>query len=813
MTATAEPSAIQDGDRTAVASYADARPRRRRPWLKWLAALLLVLILGVISAAVWVAWGLPRIDLTKPPGGRPLIVLEAADGTPISQSGGSYAGPVTREELPEHLVEAVLAIEDRRFYDHIGVDAFGIFRAALRNASAGGIVQGGSTITQQLAKVLFLTPEQTMRRKLQEAAIATWMDTRLTKDEILVKYLDSVYFGAGATGISAAAKTYFNKAVRDLNIAESAMLAGLIRAPSRLNPFANLEDSRERAAVVLQSMVDAGFITREEAIPAALNPAAPVHSATVTQTGSWFGDWISANATSAMGPLAGSARIRTTLQPTMQATAERVVRDALTRAGAEQGASEAALVAMTLDGAVVAMVGGRSYQDSQFNRAVDAMRQPGSAFKTFVYLAALRAGRTPEDTIVDEAIEIDGWKPQNFDGKFNGRVTMQQAFARSLNAATVRLAQDVGLENVINTARELGIDADLPANPSISLGTAETSLLDLTGAYASIAAGRAPVQPWGIAGVSENAEAQPALFNRSFDQAQPLQQRDAIVQLLASVVSEGTGRKAAVEGLTAAGKTGTSQESRDGWFIGFSDNLVTGVWVGNDDNSPMKDVTGGGLPTEIWRDFNLAATGRDPAGAEEQPDPEAVPAVTSRRTKRTQEAEAAEPQAQAAAPVAARRQTDAEAEPAPEAEAAPRAEVAPAEAPARTRQRRARRTTAEQEAVPAEQAAEPRSRTERRAARQQRQKERIAERRARAEERAAKRRAQLEGRRPAHAEVPRGARRSIQEQVPVIPRQGVRQHQRTISQEQPAEGRRFILRQGERRSQDGPSILLNGQGN
>ena len=797
MTATAEPSAIQERDRSPVAPYPPARPRARRSWVKWLAALLLVALLGLISAAVWVAWGLPRIDLSQPPGGRPLIVLEAADGTPISQSGGSYLGPVTREELPEHLVEAVLAIEDRRFYEHIGVDAFGIFRAAVRNISAGGIVQGGSTITQQLAKVLFLTPEQTIRRKLQEAAIATWLDTRLTKDEILTKYLDSVYFGAGATGISAAANTYFNKAVRDLNIAESAMLAGLIRAPSKLNPVADLNASRERAGLVLQAMVDAGFITREEALPAALNPAAPVHSATITQTGSWFGDWVSANATSALGPLAGSARIRTTLQPAMQQAAEKVVGDMLARAGAEQGASEAALVAMTLDGAVVAMVGGRSYQGSQFNRAVDAMRQPGSSFKTFVYLAALQAGRTPEDTIADEPIEIGDWKPKNFDGKFYGEVTLQQAFARSLNAATVRLAQDVGIENVINTARELGIDAELPNNPSISLGTSEISLLDLTGAYASIAAGRAPVQPWGIAGISESPEAEPALFDRRLDGAQPVQGRDGILQMLASVVSEGTGRKAAIEGLPAAGKTGTSQESRDGWFIGFTDKLVTGVWVGNDDNSPTKDVTGGGLPTEIWRDFNLIASGRAPAGAEGEGAAEA--AATRREPAAAEEEEA---------PVATRREAPAEAAPQAEAAAEPR--------PTRAQQRRARRAAeqdaaAEQEAAQQEAAAP--SRAERRVARQRQQQERIAERRARAEQRAARRRAELEGRQAAPAEgEPRVIRRSIQEQVPVIPRQGAPEQRVIRRQQQPAGEQRFILRRGDG-SGDGPSILLNGQRN
>jgi membrane peptidoglycan carboxypeptidase len=404
---------------------------------------------------------------------------------------------VTRAELPDHLVQALLAIEDRRFYDHMGLDALGIVRAAWRNFMAGGIVQGGSTLTQQLAKVLFLSPEQTLHRKLQEAAIATWIDTRYTKDEILTKYLDSVYFGAGATGITAAAKVYFDKPVAELNLAESAMLAGLVRAPSRLNPRSNLKAARERATLVLHAMVESDSISLDQALEAALNSAAPVRGLAVAQTGSWFGDWAYNEVKYAMGPLAGAARVRTTLQPKIQALAERVVAESLARGGAEGKIGQAALVALDLNGAVLAMVGGRSYAESQFNRATDAQRQPGSAFKTFVYMAALRAGWSPEDVIVDEPINIDGWKPKNYSGRYAGKVSLEQAFARSLNASTVKLAQEVGLDQVIATAHDLGIDATLEPNLTLSLGTAEVTLLDLTGAYASIAAGRAPVQPVG----------------------------------------------------------------------------------------------------------------------------------------------------------------------------------------------------------------------------------------------------------------------------------------------------------------------------
>jgi membrane peptidoglycan carboxypeptidase len=460
----------------------------------------------LLGAGVWIAWGLPEISLDRPANGQPMIILEAADGSPITKSGGTSGLPVVREELPAHLVGAVLAIEDRRFFDHNGVDLFGVLRAAYRNFHAGGIVEGGSTITQQLAKVLFLNREQTLRRKLQEAAIATLLELRLSKDEILTKYLDSIYFGAGATGVSAAARVYFDKPVSELTLAESAMLAGLIQAPSKLNPMTNLKAARERATVVLQAMVTTGFVTREEAISAALNSAAPVRGSSVAQTGSWFGDWVYTDAMSRMGPLAGEARIRTTLRPELQSLAETVVQNGLSRAGAATRVGQAALVAMTMDGAVVAMVGGRSYNDSQFNRAARAQRQPGSAFKTFVYLAALQAGWSPDDIVLDTPIEINGWKPQNYSGGFQGKVTLEQAFARSLNAPTVRLAQDVGIDKVIAVARDLGIDGELQPNLSLSLGTSELTLLDITGAYAAIASDRVRCSP----GESPGSPATPA---------------------------------------------------------------------------------------------------------------------------------------------------------------------------------------------------------------------------------------------------------------------------------------------------------------
>ncbi|MDQ3558131.1 MAG: PBP1A family penicillin-binding protein, partial [Pseudomonadota bacterium] len=585
-------------------------------------------LLLFVGAGLWIAWGINRIDLAKPPNPRPTLLLEASDGTPINQNGGSYAGPVTREEIPGHLIQAFVAIEDRRFYEHMGIDPLGIMRAAFRNLSAGGIVEGGSTITQQLAKNLFLDPEQTLHRKMQEAAIAAWLDFRMSKDEIITKYLDNIYFGAGATGVSAAAKIHFDKPVRELNLAESAMLAGIVRAPSKLNPQANLPEARERASLVLNAMVEMGFIKREEALAAVLNPAAPVRSALVAQSGGWFSDWVEAELEDAMGPLAGAARVRTTLQPRLQAIAENVVKTALERKGADVNAGQAALVAMTPQGAVVAMVGGRSYKETQFNRAVKAKRQPGATFTIALYLAAMRLGWKPDDMILDAPIEIDGWEPKNFEERYAGEVTVEQAFARSLTAATVRLAGEVGVENVIRAARDLGIDAELNPNLALVLGTEEVTPLDLTGAYAAIASGRIPQEPWFVAGVTDDPGAEPTLRPQGSGPTRALSHQADLRRILNAAVRQGTGEEAAMNGFVA-GKTGTSQEYRDGWFIGFTDTLVAGVWVGNDDNTPMKNVTGGDLPAEIWRDFMAKATGLDPIQIPQSPPPPAAVAAAA----------------------------------------------------------------------------------------------------------------------------------------------------------------------------------------
>ncbi|KEC75961.1 UNVERIFIED_ORG: 1A family penicillin-binding protein [Rhizobium esperanzae] len=567
----------------------------------------LFVCLFVASVLVWalkdVPWSEIRDGTLKP-----VVVLETADGAPLVRQG-PYQGPYARyDQFPPHLIDAVLSIEDRRFMDHFGIDPRGMGRALLRNLEAGSVVEGGSTITQQLIKLQYLDSDRTIKRKIQEVVIAFWLEWKLGKAEILTRYLNSVYLGAGATGMPAAARIYFNKDIGALDLPEAAMLAGLLRAPSQWNPIDNFEGARQRTMVVLDAMAANGKITAPEAAEAKTS-FAKLHPTTPTpRSGSWFADWISPQASEIAGASPGSTTVRTTLVPQLQQSAERIVKKALDGEGKTVGASQAALVAMTPDGAVVAMVGGRDYKASQFNRAVTAMRQPGSTFKLFVYYAALKAGFTLSDQVMDAPIDIDGWSPENSGGNYSGWVTLAEAFARSLNAASVALAQEVGLDNVIAAARELGIDAPLANTPSLALGTSEVNLLNLTSAYASVQLGKAPVKPWGI--IDFQAAGQPKTF-RVGSQSKPdvdlSPYQSDLLGLLQLVVERGTGR-GADPGTFAAGKTGTSQDNRDAWFVGFTDALVVGVWVGNDDDAPMKGVTGGGLPAHIWRDFMREST-------------------------------------------------------------------------------------------------------------------------------------------------------------------------------------------------------------
>lgn len=595
---------------------------RQRAWQndsRWKSTIRLTAVGCILLAATVLVWALKDVPWSEIRDGtlKPVVVLETAAGGPLVRQG-PFQGPYAEfSQFPPHLIDAVLSVEDRRFMDHFGIDVRGIARALIRNFDAGSVVEGGSTITQQLIKLQYLDSNRTIKRKIQEFVISLWLEWKLGKQEILTRYLNSAYLGAGATGMPAAARIYFNKDIGALNLSESALLAGLLRAPSQWNPIDNFEGARQRTSVVLDAMVANGKITAPRAAQlkagfATLHPTTPT-----PRSGSWFADWISPKAGEIAGASPGSTTVRTTLDPRLQRIAEKVTRNALDTEGKVVGASQVALVAMTSDGAVVAMVGGRDYKKSQFNRAVTAKRQPGSTFKLFVYYAALKAGLSPSDQVLDAPVDVHGWSPENSSGRYRGWVTLAEAFARSLNAPTVALAQEVGLENVIAAARELGIDAPLSDTPSLALGTSEVSLLDLTSAYASVHLGKAPVEPWGI--VEFRAAGQAKAFrvgSHSTPSVDLSAYRPDLLALLQLVVQRGTGREAN-PGVFAAGKTGTSQNNRDAWFVGFTEPLVAGVWVGNDDDTPMKGVTGGALPAHIWRDFMREAMTSPATGTQE----------------------------------------------------------------------------------------------------------------------------------------------------------------------------------------------------
>ena len=604
-----------------------ARPLRSWLWgtAKIFVVLSLVATVVFMAAMLFVLRDMP-LNAGIPEGNEQSVLLEAADGQPLGRVGPLKVSNSARAEFPPTLVAAVLSIEDRRFYQHWGIDPIGIGRAATRNYGSGRIVEGGSTITQQLVKLRLVGNQRTFGRKLREALTAVWLEMRLEKDEILTRYLNSVYMGAGAQGIAAAAQLYFNKRPSELTLPEAALLAGLIKAPTRYNPLHNLEGARARAAVVLRAMVDAGAINKQVAEAAITYPATLDAPAVESEAPTWFSDWVSQEAREVTAGLNGTVRVRTTLVPKLQRAAEEVVSDGL-RTSAARNVSQASLVAMRPDGSVVAMVGGRNYSESQFNRAAQAQRQPGSAFKPFVYLAALRRGWRPSDMVDASPLTIGAWKPQNYGSQDYGRVTLADAVAHSINTATVRLAINVGIDQVILAARDLGISTPLPKVPSIALGTADVSLLNLTAAYASVLAGRAPIQPWGVAALA--SEAKPRLMSIGAPAAKQIDLGPAgrqLQDLLRLPVERGTARAAALDGY-AAGKTGTTQDHRDAWFVGFTQSLVVGIWVGNDDRAPMDEVTGGSLPAVLWKNFMLKATpmpsrGTDPETAAPEPPPQ-----------------------------------------------------------------------------------------------------------------------------------------------------------------------------------------------
>jgi 1A family penicillin-binding protein len=531
------------------------------------------------------------------------LVLEA-DNSQVFATRGVFKGEkLNAGDVPPHLAQAIIAIEDRRFYEHGGIDLRGMLRAALRNLQAGGTREGGSTLTQQLARLMFLSQERTLKRKTQEAMLAVWLEHQLSKEEILVRYLNTAYFGAGAYGVDAAAKRYFGKTAKELSLGEAAMLAGLVRAPSQLAPTRRFDAARERAELVLAAMVETGAISAEESEAARKQPVTLQLPPETPPGSNYFVDMVGGDVKRLLGNLPSDLTLRTTLDLDLQDIAETVVAKRLETEGQKKKVSQAALVALAPDGAVLALVGGRDYTDSQFNRVTQAKRQPGSLFKLFVYMAAFQQGATPQTVLVDRPTQIGDWEPQNYGGRFRGPVTLRAAFANSINTIAVQLAEDVGVPRVIEVAKRLGVQSELPALPSVALGSGEVTLLEMTRAFAAVAA-NAQVEPYGVQAIRGREQ---ALYTRAGG-VPPLPadlavNRAAMVDVMTAVVREGTGKNARLPQQPSAGKTGTTQENRDAWFIGFTPDLVVGVWVGNDDNTPTNNVTGGDMPTMIWRDF------------------------------------------------------------------------------------------------------------------------------------------------------------------------------------------------------------------
>jgi penicillin-binding protein 1A len=573
----------------------------------WGAVLGLWAAIAVVGVIIWVGAHLPAIQALEIPKRPPTIQITGFDGSVLATRGEMAGANVALKDLPPYLPRAFIAIEDRRFYSHYGVDPIGIARAAVANILHRGVSQGGSTLTQQLAKNLFLTQERTLQRKLQEVELALWLERKHSKSEILELYLNRVYFGSGAYGVEAAAQRYFGKSAKNVTVAEAAMLAGLVKSPTRLAPNRNPEGAEKRAQTVLSAMADAKFITEAQAQASIGHPSYHVKAAGAG-TINYVADWIGEVLDDLIGPVEQNIVVETSIDPKLQAVAEASVIDELAAKSVKFNVSQGALVAMTPDGAVRAMVGGRNYAESQYNRAVTAKRQPGSAFKPFVYLTAIEAGLTPETIRQDAPLDVKGWKPENYSHEYFGAVTLTQALAMSLNTVAVRLGLEVGPRNVVRTAHRLGIASKLETNASIALGTSEVSLTELVGAYAPFANGGQGVTPHVVTKI-RTSEGK-VLYARLPDQlGQVIEPRNVAMMnaMMQETLLSGTARKAEIPGWMAAGKTGTSQDFRDAWFVGYTANLVTGVWLGNDDNSPTRKTTGGGLPVEVWTRFMRAA--------------------------------------------------------------------------------------------------------------------------------------------------------------------------------------------------------------
>ncbi len=588
-------------------------PRTRLQQLIYWGAVLAVwgLIFLVVFFAVF-ARDLPDTSTLYQINRQPSITYLDRNGALIATRGSQQAPPADLDALPEYVPAAFIAIEDRRFWFHPGFDPVGMSRAMVANVRAGRVVQGGSTLTQQLAKNLFLTPDQNMRRKVQELMLAVWLELKFTKKEILALYLNRVYFGAGAYGIEAASQRYFDKSATRLTVGEAALLAGLLKAPSRYSPVSESKRAATRATVVLNQMEETGVITSAERAQAVLEPVR-VSRTLATQHAQYFIDWLDKEIRGLVGEPSEDLIVETTLDLTIQTAAERSVRRILDR-DASRGVQQAALVALDGDGRVRAMIGGASYADSQFNRAVDARRQAGSAWKPFVYLAAMEAGYTPDTPVVDQPVRIGNWSPRNYSGTFGGPTTLSNAVAQSTNTVAAYVADQIGRDSVSRAARRLGISSRIGLEPAMALGAVEVSPIDMANAYAAFANGGRRVQAHGISRIRtpqgrviyQRAAREGGAGGQAINNP-PLYYMN---QMLRGVVQRGTARSAAIPGRDVAGKTGTTSDYKDAWFVGYTGGFVAAVWVGKDDNTAMRGVTGGAAPAAIWKAFMTAALPR-----------------------------------------------------------------------------------------------------------------------------------------------------------------------------------------------------------
>ena len=571
---------------------------------------------GTVFAFGLLAYALPPFSGTGDvwnKGREYAVTFTDANGEIIGRRGIRQDDAIPLEDIPPHMIKAVLATEDSRFYQHFGIDLQGTLRAIVQNAKADGVSQGGSSLTQQVAKNLFLTPERTIKRKVHEAFLALWIEARLTKDEILKLYLDRSYMGGGNYGVEAAAQYYFGKSIRDVSLAESAMLAGLFKAPTKYAPHNDLAAARSRANVVLYRMLDAGFITQGELVQARRDNVAIVDQK-IIESPDWFLDWAYKDTLALIEEQNLESNfvieVKTTIDLKLQQAAQKIVNAVLETEAAALDANQASSVTMTPDGAVRAIVGGRDYEDSQFNRATDALRQPGSSFKPFVYLAALMDGMTPDTIVVDGPVSIGNWSPKNYTGKYAGRTTLRNALAHSYNSVPVKLSLQTGRKKIIETAHLAGLQSEVENVASMPLGTSAVTLLDITTAYATFAAGGKQAKPYTVTEIRRPTGE--VIFSRDVNsnapvQVLPFEKVAELNDMMHAVVASGTGTKANLGFAPSAGKTGTNQSYRDAWFVGFSANNVTGVWFGNDDFSEMKKVTGGMLPAPTWRKIMLEA--------------------------------------------------------------------------------------------------------------------------------------------------------------------------------------------------------------